>query len=261
MKILLPSYPLILLSFAAASGYAQNAPSPLEPGLTLGAFGGYYRYNEPPKFAELESKTLYGISGALQMPIHAESWQGIGLRIEGRALNATANYQGSGTSKDENNWLAEGRLLVTQDWAWGDLALSPYIGYGYRYLRNDGETTSTGALGYSRESQYHYLPVGTYARIGAGPGDIIAQLEYGQLLRGYQFSAIGSGVNNTQNNGYHLRAALGYQLGHWTVGPYGEFWKIDDSSVNCSNSFCGYEPKNFTREAGLQASYHFGGSN
>jgi len=40
--------------------------------------------------------------------------------------------------------------------------LTPYAGIGYRYLNDDssGKVASTGALGYERESNYIYSPIG-----------------------------------------------------------------------------------------------------
>lgn len=255
----MPRLALALLAAASTPAmlYAQSAEEDpaLRPGFEIGAQGGYYRYTENPKFMELESTPAYGVFA---------SQQGLGdslpnLRLEGRFLNAKADYaSNNGTTSDETNWLAEGRVLYTANFFAGDLGLAPYVGYGYRFLRNEGKNTASSS-GYTRESQYHYAPVGAWLSLPVGDASLVAQAEYGRLLHGEQYSAISTGLKNTQSNGSEYRFFMGYRGGSLQFGPYAQFWRVEDSSTNCVPGYCGLEPKNFTREVGLSLSYHFGG--
>jgi len=68
------------------------------------------------------------------------------------------------------------------------MAWSPYAGFAFRYLYNDLRgTTSTGAIGYRRDSSYFYVPLGVTLRMQLGSDWALApQVEYKGLIHGVQ---------------------------------------------------------------------------
>ncbi len=173
----------------------------------------------------------------------------------------------------ENDWLVETRLLGGHDFifdnAFGsnaNFSLAPYAGLGFRYLYNDGRgTDDLGVKGYSRTSHYFYLPVGITPRFRVTDlSRISLNMEYDQLIYGYQVSFLGdtipgaTEVNNTQHDGYGIRGSLMYEWPKWSMGPFFNYWNINQSESACNNVGCGWiEPHNQTIEYGVQAKYRF----
>jgi hypothetical protein len=172
------------------------------------------------------------------------------------------DYTGSGTLSDVPDYYYEFRFLAGRRLAAGGGTLTPYLGFGWRHLVNDssGMTTSTGAYGYTRTSDYYYLPLGADWRLSTGGGYLEINAEYDILLRGTQKSElIGETVKNTQNRGHGFRASALWGQGAFAAGPYLNYWKIAKSTEDlCGGGFfvC-WEPKNTTTEAGLRVRYSF----
>jgi hypothetical protein len=146
------------------------------------------------------------------------------------------------------------------------LSLSPFVGFGYRYLYNDLRgTTSTGFAGYQRFSHYWYAPIGVTSRIKVDGGWVIAPtIEYDYFIEGRQesqFTDVGVGfvdATNKQDKGYGYRVSLTAEKGSWAFGPWMHYWKIEDSDiVPIGFGFGGFEPQNETREFGLEVKYRF----
>jgi len=148
--------------------------------------------------------------------------------------------------------------------------LSPYTGFGYRFLYNDLRgASSTGAPGYRRESNYYYLPLGViYRQAFNGQSSLTGMLEYDQLLFGRQVSRLSdtglglSDVTNNQSSGYGLRLGLIYEINAWAIGPYLYYWNIGQSDTaivykNGTPYVYAWEPANNTTEFGLKAVLHF----
>lgn len=131
-------------------------------------------------------------------------------------------------------------------------------------------TTSTGALGYERESNYFYSPVGLeFMTQVTNKWSFGTMLEYDHFWRGWQKSNL-SGVNrnyndleNTQDDGYGLRASL-KALRHgenmdFIVEPFVRYWNIkqsDNKDITYAGTVIGfgYEPKNNSTEFGVLVS-------
>jgi hypothetical protein len=149
------------------------------------------------------------------------------------------------------------------------LSISPYLGFGYRYLvdKDDGIHYGSSPFGpvavrdYKREQTYYYLPLGADFKISMGSGWKLAfNTELDILLRGENKSHLG-GADGTlkfrQNSGYGLRASVKVEKNLQSVGvfaePFYRYWNISESNVNR-----GYiEPKNKTNEFGLRAGFSF----
>jgi len=135
---------------------------------------------------------------------------------------------------------------------------SPFIGIGYRYLFNDLRGySSSGAIGYRRESNYLYVPIGLTHRFELQDEALLATtLEYDLFLRGKQVSKLSdtglfgyADVTNDQYGGGGFRAEVMYTLVDWSFGPFISIWDIKDSNLVQG---VGLEPQNRTTEFGLR---------
>jgi hypothetical protein len=217
-----------------------------------------------------------GWFGGLTVDGRAE-FNAVQLRGEGRLAYGQMDYSGSGTLNGINDIVFEARLLAAYAFAInsGGDQLTPYVGYGYRRLVDylGGSVTSTGAAGYDRLSQYHYIPLGIEATWGVAPGwSIKPTIEYDYFVTGSQDSYLSqvarglSDVHNTQNSGYGMRGSVMAQT-HWGAtpvefGPFFRYWNIDRSetapvSFNGVTIGGGFEPANHTTEAGLGLKFWF----
>jgi hypothetical protein len=231
-------------------------PSGWEAGVQLSD----YRYEEPG-IMSLEG-TRFGVSGAYTAVSPIRTF----ARLEGRWSYGELDYQGSGTLTGVPDHILELRVLAGRDYAAGRLLWSPYAGAAYRYLYNDLRgVSSTGAVGYRRESNYFYIPLGITLRMPLAEGWAFApQLEYDALVSGTQRSYLsdtGLGlpdVSNDQSRGYGYRVLLTFEHRRWALVPWLHYWDVKDSEVQTiAPGLAVYEPANETREAGLELRYRF----
>lgn len=240
------------------------------------------------KYTEDDVMSLKGRKLGLDYAIKFELTPAWFLRGDARYARGKVDYEsnGSGTMENNTNWYAEWRLLSGYDFAFGAHTVGPYTGLGFRYLYHDGRgTSSTGHIGYRRESRYVYLPLGLAHRwsFGARSG-LTTTIEYNYLLEGRQTSELGDyfvgqptgigttftsceAAKNDQKRGHGWRGSVMLQLGNWTMGPYASYWRVSESDPddiyltddggNRWISQGWYEPKNKTTEAGFKAAYIF----
>ncbi len=154
------------------------------------------------------------------------------------------------------------------------LELAPYLGLGWRQLRNHAEEMGMG--GYERTSTYIYLPVGlnfTYA-----PGERFSLTLNGQfdiLLHGNQYSRMTDipgyldDASNRQDQGFGARvsvkAALDMKGCGLFIEPFWRYWHIQNSNevwyyYNADPTmpaFALIEPFNTTHEYGIRAGIMF----
>jgi len=234
--------------------------------LGIGAYHNEYQEHTAtnPDFMHQSGK-LYD----LHLDGHLTLDNNVFLKANVRIGDAHFDYSGSGNSGTQTavkDRLYDIRFLAGKDFfPRPSVAISPYIGLGSRNLFDDGRgPTSTGAIGYRRESQYLYLPVGTSLRFGAGKdARINTTLEYNHFLRGWQktyLSDVVSGapdIVNRQTKGYGLRASIAYEKGNWSIGPVFEQWKVNISEYVYLGAVRFDEPSNKTSEYGLRTAYRF----
>jgi hypothetical protein len=241
------------------SAWAEESPA-TRSGWEAGVQLSRYRYEEPGTMW-LEGTRL-GASGAYTAVTPRRTF----ARLEGRLSYGQLEYQGSGTLTNIPDYILEVRLLAGRDYPAGSLVWSPYVGGGYRHLYNDLRgVTSTGAIGYRRESNYFYLPLGVTMRTPLREGWVLApQLEYDVFVRGAQRSYLsdtGLGIgdaSNQQNSGYGYRVQVMFEGPRWTISPWMHYWKVKDSEVQSVGlGIVVYEPENWTREAGIELRYRF----
>ena len=256
-----PLLAVALLAAVSTTAVAETGeqPDPLltRRGWEVGGQVSKYQYEEPD-FAKLTGERV-GAVGAYTF-INPNRIYG---RIDGRVSYGALKYEGSGTMSDVPDWTFEVRAVIGRDYVVSEnVALSPYIGLGYRYLYDDLRGyTSTGAVGYRRYSHYFYAPVGMTLRMRTGDQWVIAPtLEYDAFLGGRQYSKLTdtnlglSDALNKQRRGRGYRADLMLEKGRWAFGPWLRYWKIKDSTRTGSGAL---EPANWTREYGLELRYRY----
>jgi len=236
-------------------------------GNDIGCSLSYYQYTEPGIMKLLGAKLGADIRTTQALP------ESRFARGELRFALGTVKYGSNGTGSSENNpdWYLEGRGLIGADWNYLNAVISGYTGLGYRFLFNDIRgTTTSGAAGYRRMSNYLYLPLGISHRSQIdGQAKLTGTLELDFLLAGKQYSQLSdtglgyADISNTQHSGYGLRFSLIQEVDNISVGPYLYYWNIKKSNVVPeiqNGAWTGYglvEPQNNTLEIGLKASKRF----
>ena len=245
------------ISWAAQSESPQNQ-------FKIGPEIYYFRYEEPDIDVKFDGP-MVGLAGSFT---HHHS-NHLMLTAEGRGAWGKVDYTGSGTIDGITDWTAEGRIAAGYDYSLKDgQTLTPFLGIGYRYLNDDssGKTSSTGAVGYERESNYLYSPIGLEFDASLGEEwKIGLSGEFDIFWKGRQISHLEDAsagfneISNDQDNGYGARGSVKLQKRgerfDLLIEPYIRWWSVGNSkSANVTFSGVivgtGYEPKNETLEVG-----------
>jgi len=262
-KALVTAAILVFISpVASAQTSASADPLVTQPGWEVGGQLSDYRYEEPSLGVKIWGGRV-GVTGAYTYT-GAGQWF---FKVDGRYAYGSLKYQGAGTLDSVPDSILETRGVFGKDYfPRSDVSLSPFAGLGYRYLYNDLRgTSSTGAVGYRRYSNYWYVPLGLTSRINVNGQWVIAPtIEYDYFISGTQISQLTdtglgySDATNTQDNGYGYRLSVFAEVGSWAFGPWMNYWSIEDSDiVPVGFGFGAREPKNETREYGLEVKYRF----
>ncbi len=234
-----------------------------------------FRYVEPV-FDLVDKGNLFGIYGSytLRPAKNDNVYEDIinVYKMEARFNYGKVDYQSapSGTSDGITDWTYEIRFLGGKDFLLAqDFRLTPYTGFGFRYLNDDtgGKQTSTGAYGYERESHYLYIPLGVEFTARVGEHWMISPtLEYDIFIQGTQKSHLSDvpggypDLENDQNKGYGLRGSIKFikemKPFSLVVEPYFRYWSIDDSDTETAAGsvfvVTGLEPENNSTEYGVR---------
>ena len=262
-KALITAAILVAISPVALAQKSVSAdPLLTRRGWEVGGQLSDYRYEEPKIRAKIWGPRV-GVTGAY-------TYTGAGhwfFKIDGRSAYGSLNYEGSGTKNSVPDWILETRAVFGKDYLpRSGVSLTPFAGIGYRYLYNDLRgPTSAGAVGYQRYSKYLYAPLGLTSRIKLNGQWLLAPtIEYDYFISGRQksqFADTGQGFSdatNKQNKGYGYRLSVMAEKGSWAFGPWMQYWNIEDSDiVPIGFGIRGFEPKNETREYGLEVKYRF----
>jgi len=222
------------------------------------------------------------------------------FKVEGMAAFGSVDFESEtiGNHKGRENFIAEIRGLAGYDFpVVDDLLLTPYVGIGYRYLkdRSPGRilpfTSFSGAFSFERVSTYFYVPFGmTMTKMMQSGWTMELSMEYDLLLRGSQKNDYSDGgfkvidiEGNTfvldaldfkQEEGFGIRGSTKFFIEKESVGffvePYFRYWKIRDSETKqfTSGSILwfdstltvrreGNQPANSTTEIGLKLGLHY----
>ncbi len=221
----------------------------------------HIKYEEPGVNMK-EQGIMWGLGGSFT---HRDNWM---LKAEGNFSFGLVDYSSpSGKMDSIHDYMLEVRGLAGYDFPMlKATVLTPYIGFGYRYLNDDtsGMTTSTGSSGYERESNYYYSPIGVETVTELENGwSLGATIEYDYFWKGIQkshLSDIDSGLSdqkNDQKSGYGLRGSIKFQNNRYVIEPFIKYWDIDKSEVQdvaYHGTYVGYvyEPKNNSTEIGIK---------
>jgi hypothetical protein len=260
----------VIIAVLSAPNMACAEPSTLktQTGNDIGLSLSYYQYQEPGIMS------LKGLKIGMDLHIVKVSEERDNLIFRGdlRYAFGTVDYSSETTGSASGNpdMYIEARGLVGKDWVIKEAVFSPYAGFGYRFLFNDGRgVSSTGFGGYRRESNYFYLPIGAIYRTALNnQARLESTLEYDLLLAGTQVSSLSdvpgySDVTNDQGSGYGLKLSVMYLKNKWVIGPYLHYWNIGESNVvpeikNGTPTGLGLvEPNNNTVEFGFKVGQQF----
>jgi hypothetical protein len=260
-KSIFVSLALVTLFLTPFFAYGQQPGLKTRPGAELGVTLSNYEYEEPSVAVTLKGYKIgldFSAIGSI-----SDDWF---IRGDARYENGDTDYTGSGTKCCNPDWYYELRGTVGRDFDQGTYSLSPYLGLGYRYLFNDIRgSSSTGAVGYRRASQYTYAPVGATHRLKLeSDARLTTTLEYDFLIKGQQKTYLADtgivGLNdvvNEQPTGYGLRGSMHYEKDNWSFGPWFQYWNIDQSDTASAGIASGFEPENETTEIGLRLGFRF----
>jgi hypothetical protein len=232
-----------------------------------------YLYEEPSLGMSTKGdKFGVGHMGALVLN---EDWF---IKDDVRFTNGTVDYVGSGYQAGVPDWYVEARGVIGRDIQLGEAVFAPYVGIGYRHLFNDLRGySSTGAIGYRRESNYLYVPIGVTHRFRLQDSAVWSTtFEFDKLLSGRQFSRLSDlvghngysdapDISNVQSGGFGFRADMMYEMDGWAFGPFLNVWRIDKSDsvlrpITSNNVVTWYsftEPQNRTTEFGMKMKFKF----
>lgn len=209
---------------------------------------------------------MYSITGSYAFH------KGIMLKVEGQGDWGKVQYASTGTGDYSgiNDYIVELRLLGGYDFLIAkDVTITPYVGFGYRWLNDDASDvmTTSGYRGYLRESNYYYSPAGIYIETNFELGWILGlAIEYDFFWKGIQKSRmedVGAARNfeNSQPAGYGLRAALSCRktvdLFDCVIEPYVTYWNVDRSRSTASGGSVYWEPENNTLQYGVKLGVFF----
>ncbi|MDH4028731.1 MAG: porin family protein, partial [Nitrospirota bacterium] len=223
----------------------------------VGAGLSYVTYKEPGVMKEEGAKA--GLFGSYT---YHERFM---FRTEAELNHGQMDYRGSGTIDDIPNYMFEVRLLAGRDIPVAKRSIvTPYAGFGYRYLNDDSSymISSTDHIGYERESNYYYSPIGVETLTELDNGwKAGVRLEYDHFWKGKQISKMGyvpgyHDIENNQDGGYGVRGSVRFinrKSFVYVIEPFIRYWDIEDSDLDDG----WYEPKNNSTEFGLRFSSEF----
>lgn len=255
-----------LLSLATClPAFAQTQPI---HAFEIGTESYYYKYEEPG-LMEMEGM-LSGVVGeyTYRGPLVKKITGATFFTLEGRFMSGEADYDGhylNGTPvtfDDEEQWMYEIRGIVGDDFTvMEDWTLTPYFGFGYRYLNDADDSHVSGD--YERESNYYYSPLGcTLSKTFHNDWQFAGTVEFDFFWYGKQASHMSAvsyiDFENSQDRGYGLRGSIEikkeFEYVALAVEPFVRFWDIADSDHTSAGW---YEPQNKTIEAGAKFALSF----
>ncbi|MEJ2108331.1 MAG: hypothetical protein P8Z37_00160 [Acidobacteriota bacterium] len=235
----------------------------LKSGIEIGLDSSYIKYEEPGFMQEKGiTLSLYG-----SYTVRPKRFM---FRLEGRMGFAGVDYSSSisGESDRIRDYIVEARTIVGPTFEVRDAwYLTPFSGFGYRYLYDGlgGKTTTEGHMGYNRQSNYLYSPIGIESSSYLMRNwAFVAAVEYDLFWRGWQHSDLGIIVDNEytavneQNDGWGLRWSGKFvkKAGKYNIvfGPYFKYWNIEDSDTIYASfegiDYSFMEPANTSTEVG-----------
>ena len=185
----------------------------------------------------------------------------------------------SGADYNIKDIMYETRGLLGKNIPVSNKTVTPYFGFGYRYLRDDtsGRLTTDGIYGYLRQTSYWYVPIGVDITVPLMNRWLaVVNGEYDQWIDGLLKSRFndadyfnpGTGndnLNNRQHRGLGLRGSIKLvrqgDLINFYIEPFIRYWHVKDSETEWGNLDGLYdfnlEKKNKTTEGGVKVGVQF----
>jgi hypothetical protein len=265
---------VFIISFSSlSSAHAGGASVKTSGGSEVALSVSSYRYEEP-SLGMSNKGDKFGVNHFGTEVLDGDWF----VKDDLRFAYGGVDYVGSGYQPGAPDWYVDARGLVGRDIQFGNAIYSPFVGVGYRYLFNDLRGySSSGAIGYRRESNYLYVPIGLTHRFTLQDSAVLATtLEFDHLLVGRQLSKLSdlvghsgyssaSDVLNSQSSGFGFRADIMYEMGDLALGPFLNVWRIGNSDSvlqpltqnGVSTWYYFSEPENRTSEFGLRMRFKF----
>lgn len=212
---------------------------------------------------------FYGISYSL---IYEDA--GILFGLEGLFAYGEVDYTSTSTGSAEGfeDICADNRIILGVS-IYDDkkIQIIPFAGVAYRFLQDDSKyiRSTTNHLGYFRESNYFYSPVGIKIKMQYAKGwSLTPEFEYDFFWHGEQESETGylaanrDNIVNDQEEGYGYRLSLTLakktvQAGY-SFQVFYRYWDIEDSKITLDSFGAPWiEPENDTVEYGVNFSILF----
>ena len=220
----------------------------------------HIEYEEPEVMQE--KGFMYGIGGSYTYH------DNIMMKAEGRYSYGKVDYidhVNSGTIDNINDYIIECRGLIGRDYSFSYVFIvTPYAGFGYRYLNDDGSSmiSTTGRHGYERESSYFYSPIGIEANfLLINDWTFGINVEFDIFWKGKQKSHLGEiagheDIENDQDDGYGVRGSIKLQKSRgnldFIIEPFFRYWNIKESEATQDSTGTWWvEPKNNSTEIGI----------
>lgn len=260
----------IFFTFLSVSLYSfadSLTPNTWEMGTEIS----HITYKEPDVMEE--KGMMYGLAGSYT---YHDSFM---FKIDGKSSYGSVDYtsQDTGTIDAIDDYMLELRTVGGYDFNITDTTtITPYLGIGYRYLNDDskGMVSSTNALGYERESNYYYSPIGILAvnEFDNNEWSIGLTTEYDHFWKGKQISHLSdvdlgySDLKNDQNEGFGCRGSIQIikrdENIDFMIEPFIRYWdikksKIADITYNGVLYAYAWEPKNNSTEIGIKIAARF----
>ncbi len=180
-----------------------------------------------------------------------------------------------GEIKNVRQSIGQLELQVARDFRLGGTAtITPFIGLGSRILNDNsgGEETEQGFLGYDREINYAFVPIGAAVTTQIGASNTVTfSAQYNWVVGGdaeSRFSDVDPEFPDLKldipgGHGLEASAILGVPLGRTQlrVGPFVRHWNIQRSESETFEEDGEvlelFEPKNKTTELGVRLSLAF----
>ena len=268
----------MLAAGACAAGIATPALGQTRPGFEAGleAFQiGYKEFVEGDLFIREEGSML-GIRLGYVQPIAG----GLFGRVLLSGAAGSVDYDPLDEPIVQDIDQSSGRieLHLGYDFMLGGTSITPFAGYGARLFEDEsgGRQTESGLLGFDREINYDYIPVGLAASIPVGGRKrLTLSGQYNHLVGGDVinfFSRIEPEAPDVKldfNGGHGLEASamLSLPVGRRqaiNVGPFVRHWELEASDTftivnpdDPSEAIVFQEPENRTTELGLRVSFSF----
>ena len=254
---------------SAEGGEVRETEVQQRGGWEIGTEVSHISYREPGVMRE--RGLMYGISTSYTHHTNNKFM----LKADGKFSYGRVKYKGSGDMSGINDYILEARGLVGYDLSVSEGTTGIfYTGFGYRYLYDAfAGTTSTGALGYDRESNYYYSPFGIDVETAINDNwsaGLVA--EYDLFWFGVQKTHLEDAhpslntVKNDQKSGYGLRGSIRLQKKgekvDYVIEPFIKYWNISDSdfakvTFAGTTIATGWEPKNNSTEIGCKLAVRF----